>query len=67
MLRNCKYAAKVRADQSEFAALYKAGTEYADGSRIVGWKSSPDIWHSTFRLITLIPNFASLSLGEISN
>jgi len=30
--RDCKYVAQVRADLSEFAALYKAATEYANGS-----------------------------------
>jgi hypothetical protein len=30
--RDCKYIAQVRADLSEFATLYKAATEYADGS-----------------------------------
>jgi hypothetical protein len=30
--RFCKYVARVMADQSEFAALFKAATEYANGS-----------------------------------
>ena len=32
MPRDCKYVARVRANQSEFAALFKAATEYANGS-----------------------------------